>query len=288
MKKSTKLIIVFVLLVVFLLFVIPIIINELFKINDGYLTVWSGADVLSFYGAALSAIGAIVLGIVAWKQNERLVKLEEDKLLSENACPILIDGIFIEKLNTVACNLDYHDEQIVCTKKADYSERYPSPSIVFKAKYLENKPSYVHIDRIKLLIDHGKRKRLIFDASSKSIDYTRVAISEKHSVFTATVIMSEEEKADILKTISSSRSGIIIDADLSVLSAGFVASNVHCRTSLMCFDYDKDEKNYCRLKSREFLSPIYFWHGNEFVKKENIIIKDDVKYEMYDEQVDEK
>ena len=199
MKKSTKLIIGFVLLVVFLLFVIPIIINELFKINDGYLTVWSGADVLSFYGAVLSAIGAIVLGIVAWKQNERLVKLEEDKCLTENACPVLIDEIVIEKFNTIACNFDFHEEQIVCTNKANLSGEGPSPEFVFKAKYLENKPSYIHIKKIELLTNHGKRKRLIFNASSKSIEYTRIAISEDYSIFSVIVIMSEKEKMIFLK-----------------------------------------------------------------------------------------
>ena len=74
---------------------------------------------------------------------------------------------------------------------------------------------------------------------------------------------------------------------MSVLSANFVASNIYCRTSLMCYGYDKDEKIYNRLKSRECFLPIYFWHGNEAVNKENVKIKD-VKYELFDEQVDEK
>lgn len=288
MKKSTKLIIVFALLVVFISFVIPIVINELYKRNDGYLTVWGGADVLSFYGAVISAIGAGILGVVAWNQNERLVNLEEDRSLVKNACPILIDEVFIEKYNTLTKTkkFNFDDEQVVCTEKADCSELCYSPVIVFKTKYLENKPLYVHIKKMKLLTNQGKIKKLIFDASSDSAEYTRVAISEKYSIFSLTVIMTEEEKNDFSKTISNSKSEIIIDAELSVLSAGLVASNVYCRTSLMCYGYDKDEKIYNHLKSRDNFPPVYFWHGNESVKKENIIIKDDIKYETYNEKVE--
>lgn len=62
---------------------VPIVINELYLQNKGYMTVWEGADVLSFYGAALGSVGTIVLGIIAWKQNERLLKLEETKYTLE-------------------------------------------------------------------------------------------------------------------------------------------------------------------------------------------------------------
>ena len=46
----------------FLIIGIPVIINECYKANSGYLTVWSGADVLGYYGSILgSAIAAITL-----------------------------------------------------------------------------------------------------------------------------------------------------------------------------------------------------------------------------------
>lgn len=45
---------------IILVFLIPILINEFYLPNKGYLTVWNGADVLSFYGAVLAALGGIV------------------------------------------------------------------------------------------------------------------------------------------------------------------------------------------------------------------------------------
>lgn len=44
----------------FLVVGIPIIINEAYKVNKGYLTVWGGPEVLSYYGTLLGAAATIV------------------------------------------------------------------------------------------------------------------------------------------------------------------------------------------------------------------------------------
>lgn len=57
---------------VFLVFGVPIIINELYKKNSGYLTLWGAADVLSFYGAILSgliAVGSLIATIYFTKKD---------------------------------------------------------------------------------------------------------------------------------------------------------------------------------------------------------------------------
>lgn len=64
----------------------PIIINELYKFGNGYLTLWDASDVFLYYGTVLSAIGTITLGIIAVYQtknanniSERLLQLEESR-----------------------------------------------------------------------------------------------------------------------------------------------------------------------------------------------------------------
>lgn len=52
---------VFLLVFLILVFGIPIIINELYKLDKGYITLWSAADVLSFYAVILS--GIITIGV---------------------------------------------------------------------------------------------------------------------------------------------------------------------------------------------------------------------------------
>jgi len=57
---------------VFLVLGIPVIINELYKMNTGYLTLWGAPDVLSFYGAILSgliAVGSLIATIYFTKKD---------------------------------------------------------------------------------------------------------------------------------------------------------------------------------------------------------------------------
>ena len=68
---------------------VPILINESYKITlvpEGakYITEWYAADTLAYYGAALSFVGTVVLGALAFWQNEkaqetnnRLLELEK-------------------------------------------------------------------------------------------------------------------------------------------------------------------------------------------------------------------
>jgi len=46
---------------IFLVVGIPVIINECYKANCGYITVWNGADVLGYYGAILGSIIAVAM-----------------------------------------------------------------------------------------------------------------------------------------------------------------------------------------------------------------------------------
>ena len=51
---------------------IPFIINEAYKADTGYVTLWDASDMLGFYGSILSFLGSTVLGIVALVQNDKI------------------------------------------------------------------------------------------------------------------------------------------------------------------------------------------------------------------------
>lgn len=68
---------------------IAIVINESYKVEKGYITLWEPADTLAFYGSYLSFLGTVVLGIVAIYQNkksqdlnEKLEKLQQAQFIS--------------------------------------------------------------------------------------------------------------------------------------------------------------------------------------------------------------
>lgn len=79
-------IVVLVLTTLLLSVVVPVIINECYKPNTGYKTLWGAQDVLAYFGEILGALGSIFIGIIALAQSEqanrisdRLLQLEEKK-----------------------------------------------------------------------------------------------------------------------------------------------------------------------------------------------------------------
>lgn len=83
-----------VLLVIFVVFGIPLIINELYQMRDGYKTLWGAADVLSYYSEILNgviSIGALVVTIIfTRKDTEKQIRIT----LSQFNVPFfLIDSV---------------------------------------------------------------------------------------------------------------------------------------------------------------------------------------------------
>lgn len=69
-----------IIIAIFMMFGVPVIINELYKLNKGYITIWGASDVLSFYGAVLSFIGTVALGTLALWQNHLINKQNLDNM----------------------------------------------------------------------------------------------------------------------------------------------------------------------------------------------------------------
>lgn len=82
------------------MFGIPILINECYKANSGYITVWDGADVLGYYGTILgSAIAVLTLAltIVFTKkqiQRDSYLRVETEKLSK-------LESIFLGILDSI-------------------------------------------------------------------------------------------------------------------------------------------------------------------------------------------
>lgn len=79
---------------------IPIIINECYKANSGYTTVWNGADVLGYYGSILGsviAISTLAITIVFTKkqiQRDNFIKNETEKWAK-------VEGVFATVLDDI-------------------------------------------------------------------------------------------------------------------------------------------------------------------------------------------
>ena len=79
---------------------VPLGINELYKKGPGYITVWDGADVLSFYGTILGTC-ATVLALVITIVFTRKQISRESYLKSESEKWARIESIFASALDTI-------------------------------------------------------------------------------------------------------------------------------------------------------------------------------------------
>ena len=83
-KRIAKIVLI-ILGAIFLIIGVPIIINECYKANLGYTTVWNGADALGYYGAILGsviAVATLAITIIFTKkqiQRDNFLKTETEK-----------------------------------------------------------------------------------------------------------------------------------------------------------------------------------------------------------------
>ena len=100
MKKNS----IVALLVIFVasVLVVPLIINESYKNNSGYMTLWDANDLLSYFGTVISAVGTIFIGIIAIKQSNRANDISDRllKIQEANSTPFLHLDIYGSKIQS--------------------------------------------------------------------------------------------------------------------------------------------------------------------------------------------
>ena len=79
---------------------IPVIINESYKANSGYMTMWGAADALAYYGTILGSLVAVATVVVTilftYKQIQR-----DSYLRRENEKWFDVESVFSNALNTI-------------------------------------------------------------------------------------------------------------------------------------------------------------------------------------------
>lgn len=101
MKKSQiKWVIIGLLAVIVFVVGVPIIINECYKTNSGYITMWGAADVLSYYGTILGVLAAAATIAVTISFTQKQIQ-RESVLKTETEKWAKIEEIFATALDTI-------------------------------------------------------------------------------------------------------------------------------------------------------------------------------------------
>lgn len=171
-------------------------INQSYKSNIGYQTLWGPADVLSYYGSFLGAFGTIFLGYVAWTQNKRLLKIEENSFIANNACIGFMRSIVFSDVNQKACNLEAHVEQIVSALPDDTRiDNYGSLTLKVEMKIEDNVAALVRIKTLNLIVSrNGLAYQNTLECHGIEKSFSRVAILPGGIKFNITMIVNPEEK----------------------------------------------------------------------------------------------
>ncbi|MBE6845184.1 MAG: hypothetical protein E7508_05635 [Ruminococcus sp.] len=128
MKKKLVFIISIVTLLLILV-IIPIIINELYKIGKGYTTVWSGADMLSYYGSIVASVGGILGVFFSIKYAQKEYKEDSrQRIMPFIATEYLsayehIDNFFKKENGQSEAN--YYTITYTTTKGIEYPKTFP-------------------------------------------------------------------------------------------------------------------------------------------------------------------
>ena len=71
--------------------------NVLFKVHtDGIFSAeWGAGDALNYAASMFGAAGTIILGYVAYKQNDRLQEMEDNNYIANYSSMVLMNNIYI-------------------------------------------------------------------------------------------------------------------------------------------------------------------------------------------------
>lgn len=91
---------------------IPVLINELYKVGSGYITLWSAADVLSFYAVILSGLISIGILIVTIHFNKK----ETEKQINLARSQVSVPFFSIENIGLIPSEDNYNTDLQDCQK----------------------------------------------------------------------------------------------------------------------------------------------------------------------------
>ena len=169
-KKAVKIVLI-VLGAIFLIIGVPIIINECYKANSGYTTVWDGADALGYYGSILGsiiAVATLAITIILTKkqiQRESFIRTETEKLSK-------LETIFGEILDSI-------NPMETMKKVMDNGYIDPTKAINILQKYQLNcKTACDRLNAHLNMSDYPKFKKIIESIASISEEFVSISQGE--------------------------------------------------------------------------------------------------------------
>lgn len=250
--------------------IIAFVINVLFKVktNSIFSAEWLAGDALNYVGTVLGAISTFILGLVAYKQNEKLESIEMNNYIALNSCMVLIDKIQIEPRANMPIDYELHTEQIL--KEKDNEDMCPSGytiEIILKKSdpFVQATPSLIQVSNCMFLVENAEKNIMERDIWANNIrdGYTRVAIHESGIAFNLKLLISHSKQKKFEDDIKKNRNNIMVEFMLDVITDKYVMTKCKCRAYCLY-------SNMCGAVKWESDNPTVFFYGHELKNRNEI------------------
>lgn len=225
---------------------------------------WEASDALNYIATMLAFIGTFFLGLVAWKQNTDLQKVETNTFIANNSCEAFLHSIQLKNLNQIACNLDTEHMESIVVEKDMQGANYRSFQIKICLKRKSGYATQVRVNNMRIFI--GNETTSIPICTERYDEtFNKIAITENYNRFNVTVLLKPETKKKIINHLNDNCK-IMVDMNIELVSVSYVSTKVKCRGDFIKLNTDDLENNF-ELFGRE---PMCFWGGNTVYSEENM------------------
>ena len=259
MKHKKTIIITTIIAFIICFVVVPMSVNYAFHHvapTDILAARWDASDALNYIATILSFIGTFFLGLVAWKQNTDLQKIETTMFIMNNSSEVFLESIHLNNLNQIACNLDTEHMESIVTEEGIQGCNYGSFEIEICLKRKSGYSTQVRVNDMQIFICDDTATIPIW---TKRYDdtFNKIAITENYNQFNVTVLLRPETKKKIIEHLNNDCK-IMIDMNIELVSSCYVSTQLTCRGDFIKSNESVLENNF-ELSGKE---PMCFWNGN--------------------------
>lgn len=234
-KKIIK-IIIFIIVLCFVVFGIPIIIIECYKVDSGYITTWDASAMLGYYGSILGTSITVITLVATISftkkqiQRESYLKTENEKWnklktifldILTNINPIVVlkdvmDNGFINPTKTI--NI-LHRYQMNCKSSTDLLNAHLNMNDYPKVKHLIDKIIKMAEEFVNISAEEIEQYSNYLILQHKDSAFQMIEIEKKHpGSFSSEHLATNKEVIEKLKTIN----GDEINSKLQFLNSEFI------------------------------------------------------------------
>lgn len=238
--------------------------NVLFKVHiDGFFSAeWETGDALNYVASIFGAVGTIILGYVAYKQNDRLQEMENNNYIANYSSMVLMNNIYIKQDADIPVNWEIHSEQII--KDCDWDEKTPylGYKFTFNAKSMGNGiPALIHIKDCNIFCSDESNKSMSSHLFGKNYSnlYSRIAIHQNENIkFGMTYVIDAKKRVEFEDVIKQSAYSVVVEIVFDIVTDKSVVTQCKCISHC-------DGKNCANQITWEDKDPKVFFYGHNIV-----------------------